>query len=132
MAGNLLVFKREKDRENNKILNISQNNVDMYIRYMNDACIKYLLILCKDSFINNFIIISVFLIFVNMGVRYLKSHVEKVIGYKGTKVNISREARSSDGWCIQPSERLDVTETRGRGLVFDGDGFCYWATDAPW
>ena len=59
-----------------------------------------------------------------MGVRYLKSHIHKCMGYTGAKVNLSREARSTDDWFMMNS--------RPRGLVFDGDGYCYWTTDAPW
>jgi hypothetical protein len=59
-----------------------------------------------------------------MGVKNLKSHVHKTLGYHGKSVNLSREARSPDDWYYAGDRR--------RGVVFDGDGFCYWATNTPW
>jgi hypothetical protein len=59
-----------------------------------------------------------------MGVKGLKSHVHNSIGYFGKKINLSREARSTDDW-FQAGEQA-------RGIVFDGDGFCYWSTNTPW
>ena len=42
-------------------------------------------------------------------------------------MNLSREARNPDGW-----DRNKDTAASNVGLVFDGDGFCYWSTNTPW